>query len=239
MRFIPGLKIGIPVVAVCLCLQGQNPPGKTPPGKDLPIDIKGLPPRATPADYPEQAEAGKLTLAAEFQGHAVPTLQGNLTAEDYVTVEAAFFGPAGARAKLSYEDFSLRINGKKTVPALPYGAVLANVKDPEWVPPEPVVSKEHPNLVDSAEERAQKPSSSGLKSGGGPDQDPPPIIRVPLEVQRLLHQRVQKAALPEGDRALPVAGLIFFSYTGKVQKIRTIELLYAGAAGKATLTLEP
>lgn len=239
MRFLPVLKIGIPVVAVCLCLQGQNPPGKTPPGKDLPIDIKGLPPRPTPADYQDQAEAGKLTIAAEFQGHAVPTLQANLTTEDYVSVEVAFFGPAGARTTLSIEDFSLRINGKKTVPALPYGAVLSNVKDPEWVPPEPVVSNEHPNLVDRDEEKAQKPSSSGLSAGSGAGgQDPPPVIRVPLEVQRVLHQRVQKSALPEGDRALPVAGLIFFSYSGKVQKIRTVELLYSGAAGKATLTLD-
>jgi hypothetical protein len=227
------------MVAVCLCLQAQDQPGKIPPGKDLPIDIKGLPPRPTPADYADQAEVGKLTIAAEFQGHAVPTLQGNLTTEDYVSVELAFFGPAGARTKLSYEDFSLRINGKKTVPALPFGAVLANVKDPEWVPPEPVVSKEHPNLVDSEEEKAQKPSSSGLSTGGsGAGQDPPPIIHVPLEVQRALHQRVQKSALPEGDRALPVAGLIFFWYPGKVAKIRTLELVYSGAAGKATLTLE-
>jgi hypothetical protein len=116
--------------------------------------------------------------------------------------------------------------------------VLGNVKDPEWVPPEPVISKEHPNLVDSEEAKAAKPSSSGLGAGGaGADKDPPPIVKVPLAVQRALNQRVQKAALPEGERALPVAGLVFFQYYGKVEKIHTIELIYTGAAGKATLTL--
>ena len=52
-------------------------------------------------------------------------------------------------------------------------------------------------------------------------------------------QRVQKAALPEGDRSLPQAGLIFFEYRGKTQNIRSIELTYSGPDGKATLTLQP
>jgi hypothetical protein len=54
-----------------------------------------------------------------------------------------------------------------------------------------------------------------------------------------MQQRVQKTALPEGDRALPQAGLIFFPYRGKVDKIRSIELVYAGPAGTATLALQP
>jgi hypothetical protein len=54
-----------------------------------------------------------------------------------------------------------------------------------------------------------------------------------------MQQKVQKAALPEGDRPLPVAGLIFFPYRGKADGIRTVELMYEGAAGKATLALHP
>lgn len=226
------------MAAVCLCLEAQEPPANTPPVKEAPVEIKGLPPRPGPADYQDHEEIGKVTIAAEFQGHGVPTVQGNLTTENYVSVEAAFYGPPGARIKLAFDDFSLRINGKKTVPSQPFGVVLGNVKDPEWVPPEPVISKEHPNLVDREEARAEKQSSSGLSTGGGTDKDPPPVIRVPLAVQRALNQRVQKAALPEGERVLPVAGLVFFEYYGKVEKIHSIELIYAGAAGKATLTLD-
>jgi hypothetical protein len=235
MRFFPVLKTGILAGLLCLCLPGQTAPGTVAPSKDLPFDAKGLPPRPTAADYPDQIDVGKVMLAAEFQGHAIPTLQGNLTTEDYVTIEAAFFGSPGARAKLSLADFALRINGKKTVPGLPYGAVLWNVKDPEWVPAEPVVSKEHPNLVATPEERAaEKPSSGGLNAG---EKEPTPFVHVPIEVLRARQQRVQKSALPEGDRALPVAGLLFFYYPGKVDKIRTLELVYTGAAGKAELTL--
>ena len=54
-----------------------------------------------------------------------------------------------------------------------------------------------------------------------------------------MEQKVQKATLPEGDRALPVAGLIFFQYHGKTQSIKSLELIYDGPAGKATLMLQP
>jgi hypothetical protein len=54
-----------------------------------------------------------------------------------------------------------------------------------------------------------------------------------------MSQRVQKAALPGGDRALPQAGLIFFQYRGKTTGIHSLELVYSGPAGKATLALQP
>ncbi len=223
--------MGVPIAALCLCAQGQDPPSQSSPAKDVPIEIKGMPPRATPADYPDQAEAGKVKIGAEFQGHAVPTLQGNLTTEDYVSVETGFFGPPGARINLSFENFALRINGKKTLPSQPYGVVLENVKDPEWAPPEPEKSTAKHSNLSIGDEQEQAPK--------GEAKEPVFPVRPPIEVQRAMNQRVQKAALPEGDRALPVAGLIFFWYSGKVEKIHTLELIYTGAAGKAILTLEP
>jgi hypothetical protein len=50
-------------------------------------------------------------------------------------------------------------------------------------------------------------------------------------------QRLARAALAEGDRPLPQAGLLFFQYRGKTENIRSAELIYEGAAGKATLPL--
>jgi len=51
--------------------------------------------------------------------------------------------------------------------------------------------------------------------------------------------RVHQSVLPEGDRALPVAGLIFFQYRGKAQNIKSMELLYSGPAGTVSLPLHP
>jgi hypothetical protein len=223
MRLSLALKIGLLIAAICLCAQGQNTAGDA-----AKTEAKGLSPRAAPADYQAQVQAGTLTIAAEFKGHAVPTQQGPLTSEDYVVVEIGLFGAPGARVKLSSEDFSLRINGKKMpLPAQPFGLVFASLKDPEWEPPVSASSK-------------PKTSFGGSGRGGqGEGNEPPAPVKIPVSVQRAMAQRVQKAALPEGDRTLPQAGLIFFQYRGKAQKINSLELIYAGPAGKANLALQP
>jgi hypothetical protein len=220
MRLFAALTIGVLMAA---CGQGQDTPAK-----GAPTEAKGLPPRATPADYQAQAKAGTVTIAAEFTSHSVPTEQGPLTTDDFVVVEMALFGAPDARTTISADDFSLRINGKKTpLPSLPYGMILSSVKDPEWAPPEPAKSK----------------SKGGLTSGGGGGQgdsnEPPPPVKIPIEVQRAMAQRVQKATLPKGDRALPQAGLIYFQYRGAAKGIHSVELIYDGPAGKATLALQP
>jgi len=187
-----------------------------------------LPPRATPADYQAQAQAGGMTIAAEFVGHFVPTLQGNLSTENYVVVETGMFGPPEAHIKLFLGDFSLRINGKKTaLPGQPYGMVLRSLKDPDWEPPA---------VAESSSTSKTKVNTGG---GGSPDKEPAPPVRIPVEVQRAMEQRIQRDSLPEGDRTVPVAGLIYFPYSGSTQGIRSIELIYKGSAGNVTLELRP
>jgi hypothetical protein len=209
---------GLLVTAFCLSAQGQETQNK---------EIRGLPPRATPADYQAQAPVGGMTVAADFVGHFVPTLQGNLSTEDYVVVETGMFGPPEAHVTLFVGDFSLRINGKKTaLPSLPYGMVIKSLKDPDWEPP-------------AATESSKSKTSVNTGGGGGREKDPPAPVRIPIEVQRAMEQRVQKASLPEGDRTVPVAGLIFFQYSGGAQGIHSIELIYKGSAGNVTLELRP
>jgi hypothetical protein len=220
MRLLAALTIGALMAA---CGQGQDTPTK-----GAPIESKGLPPRATPADYQAHVQAGAVTIAAEFTRHSVPTAQGPLSTEDFVVVEMALFGPPDARLKISANDFSLRINGKKApLSSLPYGMILSSVKDPEWVPPEPPKSKSKGGL------------STGGEGGQGESNEPPPPVKIPIEVQRAMAQRVQKATLPEGDRTLPQAGLIYFQYRGAAKGIHSVELIYDGPAGKATLALQP
>jgi hypothetical protein len=214
------------ILAAALSLGAQEPaaPGNE-ARKEAQALPQGLPPRVAPTDYQAQAKAGTVTIAAEFTGHSVPTARGVLTTEDFVMVETGLYGPADARLQISLDDFSLRINGKKTpLRSEPFGLTLTSLKDPEWSPPDPAASK----------------SKGGLSTGGqGESSSPPPVVKIPVEVQRSMGLRTQKAALPLGDRPLPQAGLLFFRYRGKVQKIASLELLYEGPAGKATLKLHP
>lgn len=195
------------------------------PGKE----VQGRPARPSPADYQAKAVVGTVTIAADFVGHSVPTDQNPLTTEDYVVAEVVFFGPDGARLTLAASEFSIRINGKKTpTPSQPYGFVLKTLKDPEWVPPAPP-------------EGSGGKSKGGLSSGGGGGAagDPKPAEpKMPFPLKRLMEQKAQKSALPEGDRALPQGGLVFFPYRGKDAGIKQLELIYEGPAGKATLAFE-
>jgi len=218
MRLSQSLRTGIWITALCLCMQGQDTSSK-----DAPVnEMKGLPPRAAPTDYQAHAQAGTVTIAAEFTGHSVVTMQGTFSSEDYIVVETALFGPPEARTKIAIEDFSLRLNEKKTLSSQPYGLVFHSLKDPEWEPPVSAESK----------------SKTSIGTGGKGDPPPAPV-HMPIELQRAMQQKVQKSALPEGDRALPQAGLLFFEYRGKPERLHSLELIYAGPAGKAALTLQP
>ena len=209
-------------LAAVLC-QGapqQDAESKAPPAPDA----KGIPARATPGDYQAHAQAGTVTIAAEFTGHSVATPEAIFTTEDYVVVEVSIFGSPAKNSLLSFGNFSLAINGKKPVPARPYEMVFHSLKDPNWSPPEAGGSK----------------SKTSLGSGtGGPGDSTPAPVHMPIDLERAMDLRVQKASLPEGDRPLPSAGLIFFPYRGKTQNLRSIELTYDGPGGKATLALQP
>jgi hypothetical protein len=60
-----------------------------------------------------------------------------------------------------------------------------------------------------------------------------------IEVRRAMEQKVHRASFPEGEKPLPAAGLLYFEYHGAVKGIHSIELMYSGAAGKATVALQP
>jgi hypothetical protein len=221
MSFFAVPRISIAFVTLCWGASGQTPANES----------KGMPPRAAPTDYQAQGKAGAVTIAADSTGHSVTTPEGTFTTEDYIAVETAFFGTPNAHATISADDFSLRINGKKApLPSQGYLLILKSLKDPEWIPPD----------VGQHEPKSKGGITGGGDSGGGAGGDPPPLPpKMPLELQRVMAQKVQRSVLPEGDRALPVAGFLFFAYRGKTEAIKSMELIYSGSAGKATIALQP
>jgi hypothetical protein len=212
----------------CWCVLGQEPASPAAGPEAASHDKKGLPPRAAPADYQAHAQAGAVTIGAEVKGHSVPTEEATFTSEDYLAIEVGLFGPSGTRVNLSPQDFTLRINRKKTpLPVEPYELVFKSLKDPEWVPPTPPEGKSKGSF------------NAGGGGTGGQDNAPPPTPKMPFDLVRAMDQRVQRAVLPEGERTLPVAGLVFFSFHGKTAAIHSMVLTYNGSAGKANLLLEP
>jgi hypothetical protein len=224
------LEIGLWAALGAYLANAQTEPAKPPEAKkEAPAanESRGMPPRAAPTDYQVQAHAGSVTIAADFDGHSVPTMDGVYASEDYVVVEVAFFGEPNARLKLSIEDFSVKIKDRKTpLASQPFGYLTRSLKDPEWQPPE---------------DKEEKKSKTGINTGGGGQAaDTTPVVpKMPLELRRAMEQKVLKSVLPEGDRALPVAGLIFFNYRGKTQNLKGMELVYSGPAGTVNIPMEP
>jgi hypothetical protein len=203
---------------------------------------QGTSPRTGPSEYPVHAQIEKgYALAAEYLLHALPTMQGNLIATDYLIVEVAFFGPPLTPLEITSGQFELRMNGRK-IPILSEqaGMVAASIKYPDWT--------QKPGLTGAAgvgpviigprtpaphfpgDPTVRKPPTPEIPQPGddiGLERDPPMSI----------DDRIQLSALPEGNRQMPVAGLLFFPFQGKTKSIRTLELVYEGPGGKVTLKL--
>lgn len=224
---------GVLALAFCLCANAQTAESKDAQGTEAKAsEAKGLPPRANATEYQAHATAGNITIGAEFAGHSVPKPEGPLSTEEFVVVEAGIFGAADSKTVLSIEDFSLRINGKKAVlTSQPYGFVTRSLRDPVWQAAQEVEAKEN---------KSKSGLSTGGGAGGNQDQSSMPVvIHVPIEMQRSMAEYVRKSSLPIGERPLPQAGLLFFRYAGRAQSIHSVELIYSGAAGKASLDLQP
>jgi hypothetical protein len=216
---------GVVVIPLAQC-QTEAKPEEPKQETQAANESKGMPPRASPSDYQAQAHAGPVTIAADFAGHSVTTMDAVYSSEDYVVVEVAFFGAGGGRLNVSAENFTLKLKDKKNaLPSQPFGYLTRSLKDPEWQPPE--------------EDQEEKKSKTGINTGGGGGNEPKVVPKMPLELRRKMEQRVFKSVLPEGDRALPVAGLIFFQYRGKAQNMKGMELVYSGPAGTVSLPLQP
>lgn len=228
------MKAVVPILSILLIgasLPAQQPPAPAATGTASAPAVTGdealsragsLPPRSSPSDYQFHIQVGKVTIAAEFLGHGIPTLDGGpYTTGDNVTVETALFGPAGMHLPISYQDFTLRVNGKKTpAPGVPYLEVFKSLKDPDWEPPQAAEAK-----------------TSITSNGNNKDAYLPKLDKMPIERLRAMQQRVKKVSMGEGDRPLPQAGMLFFEFNGEVKNIRSLELIYNGSAGKATLPM--
>ena len=191
------MKAVVPILSILLagaCLRAQQPPAApaapAASGDEALSRAGSLPPRSSPNDYQFHVQVGKVTMAAEFLGHGIPTLEGGpYTTEDNVTVETAFFGPPDTRLAIGYQDFTLRINGKKTpAPGVPYLEMFKSLKDPDWEPPQAAEAK-----------------TSITTNGSSKDAYLPRLDKMPIERLRAMQVRGEKGLHGRG-RASPAPG---------------------------------
>ncbi len=192
--------------------------------------------KASASEYPAHAKAGSVEIGAENWGHGLTTPHGSFAADDFIVVDVALFGSPNQTLLVASGHFSLRLNKSKK-PVLPVNPefAAAMMKHPEWQQrPEFVaggglgnadvmVGGRNPNRVPGGVSRPVPPAEDPQ----GMRREPPP----PLE------EILAGASLASGEHRLPTNGYLFFPYRGKLSRLKSIELIYEGPAGSASLEL--
>lgn len=222
MRIPPAFRLALCVGA--LAAWGQSPVG----------------PRA-PEQYKASAKAGKLGLAADFHAHTVPSPGGSFLVKDYVVVEVAIFPGRGEEVPVNAGRFSLRINGAKAgqLAQLP-GMVAASLKYPNYGGGPRMTAAAgvgDAGVILGGDSTPRFPGDPRARRLPRVEPVPGPGAQQQQEEKTPAWDWVTQLALEERNIDSPAAGLLYFPYNGKLEKIKVLELLYAGPEGDAVLVL--
>src|SRR5262245_54319662 len=163
---------------------------------------------------------------------------GMYVVPDHLVVEVALFPPKGEAVAVGPGDFELRVDGKTLRPVTP-GMVVAAIERSEWKYPRGVQATAgmgNDTVVVGGPTRQSPPWAGTTRRTPTPPRAPEPENRsgLPPAEPVKLTDLVVNAALPQVDFRGPVSGFLYFSFTGKASKIRTVSLVY----GDTTLKLK-
>jgi hypothetical protein len=176
--------------------------------------------------------------------HSFTARKHTFVARDYLVVEVALYAPPAKRIEVSQGQFVLAVNGRKQTlrPQAP-SVVAASLKYPDWEPRPSLevgagvgnagVTLGRPQPVERVPGDRRPPQTRTPQPPQAPQQD----HGVEREPAPNADEVVDEIALPEGDIKAPVSGYLYFPYKGKVTAIHSLELLYTGPTGEATLKL--
>ena len=210
------------------------------------LAAEGTDPKSRATDYPRHATAGRLEIGAEYMVHSFSGGGQTFIAKDYLVVEVALYAPAGERIEISHGQFNLRVNGRKQLlqPQAP-AFVAASLKYSDWeyqrstevyagtgntgvILGRPQPNERFPGDPTPRQGRLPRPPQAPpAEERSGIDRPPPAKA----------DEVVVEAALPEGDLKPPQSGYLYFAWKGKTTAIRSVELIYTGPRGSASLKL--
>ena len=191
----------------------------------------GTDPKSKPEEYPLHGRTGDVAIGADYMVQSISTPKGSFIAKDYLVVEVAVFPPrSGAMIRAS--DFSLRVNGaKQELLTQTPGMVAASIKYEDWTTQRGIQAQAGPVIIGGPQQSSRFP---GDNRGPVPRPQPAPQDTAP-EVERETvdpGDAVDAASLSEGPARQPRSGYLYFPYTGKLTKIKTVELIYRPESGQ-------
>ena len=200
------------------------------------------------ADYPVHAQAGPVDVGAEYLVRSIPVRNQTLVASNYLVVEVAIYPPPGQALAVSGGQFTLSLNGnRQLLHAQAPGFVAASLKYADWERRPTLVatgSMGDAGVIIGRPERVERfpgdrrPAQERLPA---PPRAPTPEnpSGLPKEEAPRPEEAVVETALPSVQARGPISGYLYFAHKGKSKSIKTLDLLYEGPAGNATLRLAP
>ena len=200
----------------------------------------GTEPRAEAAAYVAHALLAQGEVGAEYLSRTVSSGSVSAYIGKYLAVEVAMFPAKGTAYPVASGHFRLRINrAGRELTAQSAGIVAATVENPQLEPQRRVEAGGGLGPADVVFGRPRRVE----RFPGDPDARRPGDNRNPSK-EPAEHsaqsdgQVIREAALYEGNIASATAGVLYFSFPGKLKDVRSIELFYDGPAGKAVLKLK-
>ncbi len=203
-------------------------------------------PRPKAAEYPAHTQTETLAIGAEFMLRSFGAGGQTYAAEDYLVVDVALYPAKGTKLAVAHGQFSLRINGgRQALLAAPPPFVAASVKYPDWEYRPRVIAGAGAGdagvIIGRPESVGRFPGDPrpGRERLPAPPRAPAPEDRAGIERLEPVkpEEIVVREALEEGEPTHPRRGFLYFPFKGKTNKLKTVELIYNGPAGTATLKL--
>lgn len=202
---------------------------------------EGTAPKPKPRDYGVHVQVAEVTIGAEFEYRSFSAAGRSFFVDKHLVVEVALYGPKGKRLNVSAGQFSLRVNGKNRalLPQAPQVIAYAT----KWEDSGLVVMGGMGNrrvILGGPEPGPRFPGDPRRSRSPSPSSSPVPEDRTGVSPRGEVDQGklMAEAALPHGDKLLPVSGYIYFRYNKKTKSIKKLELLYQGPAGATSLRLK-
>jgi len=194
--------------------------------------LPAVEPHKSAGEYPAHAESAAADIGVDFQVHSYSADGQMYFTKDYLVCEVAVY--PRAQLELTGSSFALRINrSKNLVQEASPEFVAASLKYPDWT--------QHPQLelgagVGDAGVTVGAPAPAGRFPG-----DPAAGISLPRRPEapedphKIEKPRIDAAklaldtALKTGLIATPVAGNIYFEYSGNMKKVKNLSLIVRAA----------
>ncbi len=181
-----------------------------------------------------------IKLGADFWGRVIPLEGANLRTESYLVVEVALFAPPGVKVSIDPGQFVLKANGQQLTPQSP-GVVTIGMVNPEMRenrgPRLETDAGVGPVIVSTGRDPVQSRFPGDMPPNGVPvPRRGEPTSGMPQEPFDAA-KAVADAALPQGAHSTPISGYLFFPWSGKLKKLKQVELDYSSPLGTATLAL--